>query len=120
MPKEGWPMRGACRLLIALAALPCGTALANDSAAELATGGLILTRNADIEMRSEELYISSSQIHVSYRFFNASPKVVTTLVAFPMPDITVGDSTANIAVPTDDPHNLLGFSSFVKIGRAHV
>jgi hypothetical protein len=34
---------------------------------------------------------------------------VTTLVAFPMPDITVEDSTSNISIPTDDPQNLLGF-----------
>jgi len=107
-------MRVARLLLIALATLPCRTVLANDSTAELATGGLVLTMNADIEMRSEELYISSREIRVSYRFFNASAKDVTTLVAFPMPDITVEDSTSNISIPTDDPQNLLGFSTIAS------
>ncbi len=34
---------------------PLGGALANDSTAELATCGLVLTKTADIEMRSEDL-----------------------------------------------------------------
>ena len=99
-------------LLMALAALPCAAA-ANDSTAELATGGLVLTKSADIEMRSEDLYISPRQVRVSYRFTNTSPEDVRTLVAFPMPDITVADATANVPVPSDDPENLLGFSTLV-------
>jgi hypothetical protein len=39
-------------------------ALANDSSAELATGGLVLKKSADIEMRSEDLFISTNEIRV--------------------------------------------------------
>jgi hypothetical protein len=86
---------------------------ANDSTAELTTGGLVLTKSSDIELRSEDLYVSPAQIRVSYRFYNASPADMTTLVAFPMPDITVADVGTNITLPTSDPHNLLGFSTSV-------
>jgi Domain of unknown function (DUF4424) len=65
-------------------------------------------------MLSEHLHISSRQIHVRYRFYNTSPKEVTILVAFPMPDITVEDSTTNISVPTHSPQNLLRSSTFVN------
>jgi hypothetical protein len=99
---------------IVVAALLCRPATANDSAAELATGGIVLTKNTDIEMLSERLHISSQQIRVRYRFYNTSPKEVTILVAFPMPDITVEDSAKNISIPTHHPENLLGFSTFVN------
>ncbi len=99
--------------LILLAAAACGSASANDSTAELTTGGLTLTKSADIEMRSEDLYVSPREIRVSYRFYNSSPADVTTLVAFPMPDISVADVGTNVTVPTSDPQNLLGFSTTV-------
>jgi uncharacterized protein DUF4424 len=69
-----------------LAALP---ALANDTSAELSTGGLIFVRNDDVEMLSEDLTISAQEVRVHYRFLNRSDKDVTVLVAFPMPDIQV-------------------------------
>jgi len=100
-------------MLATLALQPCTTAQANDPTAELAAGGLMLTRSADIEMRAEELTISPRQVRVSYRFYNASPDDVRTLVAFPMPDITVADAAANLPLPTDDPENLLGSSTRV-------
>lgn len=96
-----------------IAALPYGTLAANDSTAELATGGLILTKSDSIEMRSEDLHISPREIRVSYRFYNTSPHDVRTLVAFPMPDITVADAAVNIPLPSNDPQNLLGFSALV-------
>ena len=79
----------------------------------LATGGLVLTRNADIALRSEDLYISLRQVRVSYRFRNTAPTDVKALMAFPMPDIRVADAAASIPLPTDDPENLLGFSTRV-------
>ena len=45
-------------------------ALANDTTAELTSGGLVLEQSADIEMRSEDLAISEREISVRYRFFN--------------------------------------------------
>ena len=88
-------------------------ARANDSTAELATGGLKFVTTPDIEMRFEDLFISPRQIKVRYVFFNNSTKPVTTLVAFPMPDIVVNGPDDNVAYPTDDPENILGFHTTV-------
>jgi Domain of unknown function (DUF4424) len=89
-------------------------AFADDSTAELATGGLVFTRTSDIEIRAEDLYISTQRIHMTYRLFNHSSHDVSTLVAFPMPDITVSGMDDNIAVPTNDPENILGFSTTIN------
>jgi hypothetical protein len=89
-------------------------ACANDSTAELATGGLVFVHNDNVEMRSEELMISAKEIQVRYRFFNKTDKAVTVLVAFPMPEIKVDGPDDNISLPTDDPVNLLAFATTVN------
>jgi Domain of unknown function (DUF4424) len=99
---------------ILLATAIAAPALANDSTAELATGGLVLTRNDDIEMRAEDLFISAREIRVRYRFFNTASWDVTVLVAFPMPDVSIEHQDQNISVPTEDPVNLLGFTTRVN------
>src|SRR3954466_10530092 len=87
--------------------LGCAPAFANDSTAELATGGLAYITTDAIEMRSEDLGISMDEVRVRYEFVNTSDRDVTTLVAFPMPDIK-GDIDFMVAVPVDDPENFLG------------
>ncbi len=89
-------------------------ACANDSTAELATGGLVFVHNDNVEMRSEDLTISAKEIQVRYRFFNKTDKAVTVLVAFPMPEIKVDGPDDNISLPTDDPVNLLAFATTVN------
>ena len=59
--------------------------LANDTEAELGIGGLVLRKNAHVEMRSEDLYVSAKEIRVRYRFYNKSGSDVRTIVAFPLP-----------------------------------
>jgi hypothetical protein len=86
---------------------------ANDSTAELTTGGLVLAKTADIEMRAEDLAISEKQIAVRYRFFNHAAQDVTATVAFPMPDIAWEGPDTNIAVPVPDSPNFLDFHTFV-------
>jgi hypothetical protein len=73
----------------------------------------MLARSDDIEMRAQELYVSPKQIRVSYRFYNAAPNDLKTVIAFPMPDVTVGDAAVSVPLPSDDPENLLGFSTLV-------
>ena len=90
------------------------SAIANDSSAELATGGLIFVRNDNVEMRSEELTISAVEVSVRYRFFNKSNQDVTVLVAFPMPEIKISGPDENISIPTEDPVNILGFTTVVN------
>ena len=94
-----------------IGALAGASALANDTTAELAAGGLEFVRNPVVEMRSEQLFVSAKQVRVTYHFFNKSDHAVTNLVAFPMPDITVDSPDWNVAVPTEDPVNFLAFST---------
>jgi hypothetical protein len=103
----------------AMAALLFAPAAANDSTAELATGGLILKKTDSIEMRSEDLFISTEEVRVSYRFLNTSGSDVTTVVAFPMPDIG-GEGFFNSDVGIPDmaaPANILDFRTTVD-GKA--
>jgi hypothetical protein len=95
-----------------LAVFAAAPALADDSTAELATGGLAFVQTNDITMQSEDLYVSMTAIKARYEFVNTSDHEVTTLVAFPLPDIK-GDPDLNVAVPTDDPVNFVGFKTLV-------
>jgi len=61
--------------------------LANDSTATIGTSGLVLEKNNNIEMLSEELYISRETIRVKYSFRNTTSKDIKTTVAFPLPMI---------------------------------
>ncbi|MBZ9937659.1 DUF4424 domain-containing protein [Mesorhizobium sp. BR1-1-16] len=97
-------------VLLALA-MPCA-AEANDSTAELGAGGLVYVTTEAIHMTSEDLFISMDAVRVRYTFENVSDKDVTTLVAFPMPDIK-GALDFIEAVPVDDPVNFLGFKTVV-------
>ncbi len=101
-------------MLAGLLALGGGSlARANDSTAELTTGGLVLAKTADIEMRYEDLAVSEKQIDVHYRFLNHAARDVTTTVAFPMPDIAWEGPDTNVAVPVPDSPNFLDFHTFV-------
>lgn len=83
-------MRRFVLAAIVLAAL-AGTspAGANDSAAVTAAGGLVLTRNDQIDMVSEDLYVSARQVRVRYVFRNRTRRPVRLTVAFPMPEFDV-------------------------------
>ena len=104
----------AVALTVGIASLAIATAASgNDSTAELAAGGLVMTKSPAIEMRAEDLYISTKQVRVRYRFANTSDKDVTVTVAFPMPDITTHGFDDTISIPTQDPVNIMGFSTTV-------
>lgn len=101
-------------LLVAAAAI-ASPALANDTMAEVKTGGLIFAQSDDVSMAEEDLFISASQVRVGYVFENMSDKDVESLVAFPMPDIT-GQVDNNSAISDYDSDNFLHFST-VQDGR---
>lgn len=65
-------------------------AAANDTTAVLEAGGLVYTRQDDISMESENLFISPSEVRVDYVFRNEADRDLETMVAFPMPDISGG------------------------------
>lgn len=92
---------------VMLAASPSAL-LANDSTAELGTGGLILSRTDVIEMKSENLSISPELVTVDYVFVNRSDADIETIVAFPMPDIE-NNEFGMAAIPYWDRDNFLGF-----------
>jgi len=97
----------------AVALLLASAASGNDSTAELAAGGLVLTKNPAIEMRSEDLFISPNLVTVHYKFVNTSTHDVTVTVAFPMPDITTQGVDDMLSIPTKNPQNILGFTTLV-------
>jgi hypothetical protein len=105
-------------LALAVLALP-KIAGANDSSAELAIGGLVFTKNTSIEMLSEDLFLSTEQIRVRYRFYNSSNDDVVVHVAFPLPDLKVDPDDDVTVVPTDDPLNFVGFSTDVDGQAVH-
>ncbi len=100
----------AIAALVLAAAAP---ALANDSVAEIKTGGLVLTRTDAISMDSEELFISLDEIQVAYRFRNQTEEDVDTIVAFPMPDIQY-NPYEGVALPDLKSDNFLGFSATIE------
>ena len=108
-------MRTIAALGIA-AGLTLGTILpvwANDTSAELATGGLLFVPNENVEMRAEDLFISAEKVRVQYRFFNKSDTDVTVLVAFPLPEVRISEQDENLSLPTDDPVNFFAFVTTV-------
>jgi hypothetical protein len=96
--------------LAAFGAPLCAPAYANDTTAELAIGGLVFTRSADISMESEELTIATDQVTVRYVFLNQTQAPITVTVAFPLPDIDLSEAE-NYAIPTTDPVNFVGFQT---------
>ncbi|HEX6377121.1 MAG TPA: DUF4424 family protein [Allosphingosinicella sp.] len=79
-------------------------AAANDSTAEHAAGGLVLTRSAAINMVSEDLFISAAQVRVRYVFRNVRGRAasIRTTIAFPMPDRDLAaERDIDVAYPAD-------------------
>ncbi len=85
-------------VLVALAIAAAWPVAANDTTAQLATGGLIFVRNDVVSMQTEDLFISMEEVSVDYTFRNTSDEDVVSLVAFPMPDIEASPYFS-VAVP---------------------
>jgi hypothetical protein len=103
-------MKLSSLLIAAVLTVSAPGAFANDTMAQLGTGGLVFVTNPNIEMLSEDLSISKDEVKVVYQFRNKSDADEHILVAFPMPDIT-GSPDFMTSVPTDDPENLFGFQT---------
>lgn len=94
---------------LSAALLAAAPALANDTMAELATGGLIFVRSDWISLESEDLYISPDEVRVAYGFRNRSEQDIESVVAFPMPDIKA-DPYQMVSIPYETRDNFLGFT----------
>jgi hypothetical protein len=90
---------------------------ANDTSAELATGGLAFIKNPDVEMVYEDLFSSTEEIRILYRFANKSDKDVTVYVAFPLPDLKMDLMDDVFVIPVDDPVNFVGFVTTVDFSK---
>jgi hypothetical protein len=108
--KRSWTILAA----LALAA----PAAANDSTAEHAAGGLVLTRTADIDMVSEDLFVSAAEVRVRYVFRNRSSKPVRTVVAFPMPDRDLNEEREmDVAYPSGFETRVDGRAVAMRVER---
>jgi hypothetical protein len=92
------------RALAFLLALNFAPAVADDGAASIAAGGLVMKREPRITMAKEVLTISTSKVVVDYDFRNDTDTDITTEVAFPIPPY----STDTDQRPTTE----LGFDEF--------
>src|SRR5262245_10239831 len=105
-------MAGILGLLIpacASLALTCA-AFANDSTAELGAGGLNLVRSDAVDLLAEDLYVSHDEVRVTYRFRNHTEAPVTTLVAFPLPDVDAStEDEGNFVLPDPGSDNFVDF-----------
>jgi hypothetical protein len=98
------------RLPFAILLLAAAPALANDTTAQLGTGGLVFITTDQLKMKSEHLFVSPEEIAVTYQFQNLTDQPLDVLVAFPMPDIE-GSGDFNVAVPDRDSDNMFGFTT---------
>jgi hypothetical protein len=102
-----------------LVALPFA-AVADDGAASLATGSIVFTHIAPVRMKAEDLYVSPVKVRVRFEFANDTEKDFETVVAFPLPDIDVGNYwTEALGTITDDPVNFVGFTARVEGAPIH-
>jgi hypothetical protein len=107
------------RIAASLALIMTAQAVGNDTMAQLGAGGLVFVTNDQITMASEDLYISPTEVRVTYEFENNSDEDKHILVAFPMPDIQgSGDFMVDVPVQAAaadgediDPENLFGFAT---------
>jgi hypothetical protein len=90
-------------------------ALADDSAAAIAAGGLVARRETRIVMAREVLQISVKKIVVDYDFRNDTDQDVTTEVAFPVPPYTNGI----VEGPAPEEQSFQNFKLWVNGQPAH-
>jgi hypothetical protein len=78
--------RFAFRAIASIAFLSAARSLrADDGAASIAAGGIVMVHEPRITMQKEVLRISESKVQVDYEFRNDTASDITTEVAFPVP-----------------------------------
>ena len=122
-------MKAAARWTTWLAGLVvlglAAAASANDSASELAAGGIVLVKNDIVAMQREDLVLSPAEVRVGYEMRNDSGQPVTLPVAFPLPEVpastpagrTTTSGGYNIAMAEPLEANFIGFGSGPMVAR---
>lgn len=95
--------------ILAAASLPVR---ADDRAAALVAGGLVVGKTDRIALAAEELYLSEQAVRIDYRFRNQTDADIETTITFPMPDIT-GDSEMLVSIPDPAHDNFLKLQTAV-------
>lgn len=99
--------------LVLGALLSTAAARADDSEARLDIGGLTFTQTNQIEMQSEDLFLSVDQVRIRYTFHNRTDHDITSLVAFPLPDISPDYYFEPVAIPATGDPNFVHFQTRV-------
>lgn len=102
-------------LIPALLALFAHPAIANDGIGGLTATGLTFGQTEAVQMAEEDLFISQSEIRVSYLFKNITDQDVTGEVIFPLPPIHVSYPLhSDMNLPPDPAReNLVNFTALV-------
>jgi hypothetical protein len=107
--------------IVAAAGLVAAPLPANDSVAEHAAGGLVLAKSAEIDMVSEDLFVSAGEVRVAYVFRNRAAKPVTATVAFPLPDQDLAeDREGDVAYPSGFVTRVDGRAIAMRVERKAV
>src|SRR6185369_16156379 len=94
--------------------LALAPARANDSSAAMAAGGLELIKNEQVRMVSEVLRIAPRLVEVNYVFENTGTTDITTLVAFPLPDLDQAVAyNSPLSIPFEQHANFVGFQVWI-------
>jgi hypothetical protein len=97
------------------------SALANDTTASTGAGGLVLKRTDAIDITSEDLFVSAGEIRIRYVFRNRTPRDVSTVVAFPMPDRDLAEEYGgDVGYPSDFRTRVAGQLVKAKLERKAV
>lgn len=96
-----------------ICALGTSTAWGNDSSALLASGGLEFVQQDHVVMQSEDLTITPDLISVRYVFRNTASRDITTIVAFPLPEIGAITDFDNYILPDEEGINFIDFRTKV-------
>jgi hypothetical protein len=101
-----------CAALCCAAVIASGAAMADDSSASLAMGGLQFTKAPDIRMAREDLFLSPKAVRIRYEFSTDGARDVDTLVAFPLPDIDLWEFYEEpLGTVGSDPVNFVNFKA---------
>ncbi len=100
--------RFALPAFAAIALLSAARSLrADDGAASIAAGGIVMVREPRITMQKEVLRISARQVQVDYEFRNDTDKDITTEVAFPIPPYSLRYQQASIKIQSFEDFKLI-------------
>src|SRR5262249_46012467 len=105
---------------LASCALLSTAALADDSEARLDIGGLRFPHTAQIAMQSEDLYLSRHPGRIRYPFHTRPSHDITSLVAFPLPDISPDYYFEPVAIPATGDANFVNFQTRVDGQRVEM